>query len=74
MHWPRAAERHQREVARIDPAIDRDDAQGTDHLLVRDADDALRGFERVEAEGARKLLDRGGGRIDVQIDPAGERR
>src|SRR3954447_2119863 len=48
--------------------------EGADHLLVRDADDPLRGLEGLEAELRAQLLDRGVRRLDVELDSAGQRR
>ena len=50
VHRPSAAEGQQRELTRVDAALDRDHAQGADHLLVRDPDDPLRRLELAEAE------------------------
>ena len=46
----RAAEGHEREPARVDPALDGHQAQRTQHLGLGDADDALRAREQVEVE------------------------
>ena len=45
VHRPGAAEREQREAARVDAALDGDDAERPDHLLVGDPDDPLGGLE-----------------------------
>jgi hypothetical protein len=49
VQWARAAERDQRELARIVPALDRDDAQRPQHLRVHDLDDLgrIKAFERA---------------------------
>ena len=74
VHRPGAAERHQREAARVDAALDRDHAQRPDHLLVRDPDDPLGGGQRVESELGGEPADRRLGGAGVELDPAGERR
>ncbi|CAB4875437.1 unannotated protein [freshwater metagenome] len=63
---PRTAERQQREVARIEPALDRHHAQRADHLRVRDAQDARRAGVEREPEVACKPSDRlaCGGAVD----------
>ena len=59
---PGAAERDEREVARVVAALDRDDAKRTQHLGVDDRDDR----RRVDpTEGAL-------GRVPVELDPARE--
>ncbi len=60
---PRAAERDEREVGRIVPALDGDDAQGAQHLGVHDLDHV----GRVDA-GERLLR-----RSAVELEPACER-
>ena len=74
MHGPGAAERHQREAPGVDPALHGDHAQRPDHLLVGDPHDALRRVDRVEVELVRERADGPLGRVDVELDPAGERR
>ena len=74
MQRPGAAERHQRELARVDAALDRHHPQRPRHLLVRDADDPLGGLQLAEAELVREPGDRGAGRLGVELDAAGERR
>ena len=49
-----AAERHQREVARIVAALDRDDAHGADHVVVEDRQHAARRLRRGRASRARR--------------------
>ena len=61
---PGAAERDEREVARVVAALDRDDAQRPQHLGVDDPDDRLR------VEVAERALGRGA----VELDPAREAR
>ena len=63
MQRPGAAERDEREVARIVAALDRDDAQRAEHLRVHDVDHRLRidvaeralGRRAIEHEAAREL-------------------
>ena len=74
MHRPGAAEGEQREAARIDAALDRDDAQRPHHLLVRHPYDPLGGLQLVEAERGREVGDRGPGRLGVERDAAGQGR
>ena len=74
VHRPGAAEGHQREVARVDSALDRDDAQGAHHLGVRDPHDALGRGERLEPELVREPRDRGLRRVLVELDAAGQLR
>ena len=57
MQRARAAERHQRVVARIMPALHRDDADGLGHVGGDDRDDALRRLHQPEAKLVRKLSD-----------------
>ena len=62
MEWPGTAEGHEREVARIEPLLDGDDAQRPHHLCVDDLDDGgriqlpegTRSRIRVEHEAARQ--------------------
>ncbi len=54
VHRPGAAERQQREAARVDAALDRDDAQRPHHLLVGDPHDPLGGLQLAEAERPRR--------------------
>ena len=53
-----AAERQQREGARVQPALHGHDAQRADHLGVGHADDPVRAFLGAQAELAREPLDR----------------
>ncbi len=67
VHRPGAAERHERQVARIAAALDRHHARGQLHVGVDDRVDAPRGLLHREAEGARELLierARGAGRVE----------
>ncbi len=62
---PGAAEREQREVARVVAAREAHHADRAGHLVVGDADDRRRGRGRVEAERRADLLDeRGADRIE----------
>ena len=65
---PGAAERQQREAARVDAALDRDHPQRPDHLLVGDPDDPLGRLELVEAELVAERGDGARGRLDVELD------
>ena len=58
MQPARAAERDERELARVEPALDRDHPQRAAHLGVGDAHDAERGLERVEVELVAERLQR----------------
>ena len=74
VHRPGAAERQQREVARVDAALDRDHAQRPDHLLVGDADDALGRLELARGRAARRApATAASRRLEVELDVAGER-
>ena len=53
-----AAERDERELARVEAALDRDHPQRPAHLGVGHAHDAERGLERVEAELGAEALER----------------
>ena len=44
MHAATAAEGDQREIARVVAAVDGDQLDGVDHVVVGDADDAARRF------------------------------
>ena len=74
VHRAGAPERHQREPARVDAALDRDHAQRPRHLAVGDADDALGGLGLAEPELLAEARDRGAGGIAVELDVAGEPR
>ena len=69
---PGAAERQQGEPARIDPALDRDDAQRPDHLLVRDLEDPRGGVEGSSPRSLGESGDRRFGGGLIERDPAGE--
>ena len=58
VHRAGAAEGQQGEAARVDAALDRDDAQRPHHLLVGDADDPGGRLARVEAERRGERGDR----------------
>ena len=64
MEWPGAAERDEREVARIEPLLDGDDAQRPHHLGVDDLDDC----------GRIQLAERTRSRIRVEHEAARQRR
>ena len=64
MQRPGAAERDEREVGRIVPALDGDDAKRTQHLGVDDVDDA------AGIDSAKRSL----GRRPVELDAAGKLR
>ena len=64
MQRPGAAERDEREVARIEPLLDRDDAQRAHHLRVHDVDHA----------GGVDASQRSLGGLRVELDPAGQGR
>ena len=71
---PGAAERQQREAARVDAALDRHDAQRADHLRVRDAHDARGALAPPQAElGGERADRRASPRSRVERDAAGER-
>ena len=57
-----AAERDEREVARVEPLLDRDDTQRAHHLRVHDVDDR----SRVE------LPEHAPGGVGVQLDASGQ--
>ena len=71
---PGAPERHQREVARVDPALDRDHAHRRGHLAVRDPHDPQRGIDHVQVELSRQRGHGPLGRSAVQRHVAGQRR
>ena len=48
MHAPATAEGDQGEVARVVATVDRDELQRIDHVVVRDADDAPGGLDRLD--------------------------
>ena len=68
---PRAAERHQREAARVDAALDRHHAQRAQHLGLGDAHDARGAGARVEPELAREPRHGalGRGAVERQLRP-----
>ena len=73
MERPGPAERHQREVARIVAALDRDHPRRQHHVGVDDRQDAQRGLDRVHAERAGNvLLDRAPGGLGVDLHLAAE--
>ena len=74
MQGPGAAEWYQHEVARIEPALDRHEAQRAEHLGLGHAHDALGAGERVHLELARERADRRLGRGAVERQFARERR
>ena len=74
MHGPRAAERHEREPARVDAALHGDDAKRTHHLLVRHPDDSLGGLQLVESQLRAQPGDGLPRRVQVQLHAAGQRR
>ena len=67
-----AAEGDECEVARVEAALDRDETQRARHVLVDDVEDSLGSLVEVETERVRDLLDRGLGRIDVELHLAAE--
>ena len=71
---PGTAEWHQHEGARIEPALDRHEAQGAEHLGLGHAHDALGAGERVHLELARERADRGLGRRAVERQLTRQRR
>ena len=66
MHRTRAAERHEREVARLDPLLDGQRADRLRHLGVRHVADALGQLARLEPQLAAQLRDRRARRLDVE--------
>ncbi len=68
----RAAEGHQREVARVDPGAREDLAEGGIHVRHRDAHDALRRLVRAHAEPVREAADRLLGERAVEPHPPAE--
>ena len=56
VHRARAAEGEERELARVVPLVDRDEASRPGHLVVDDAHHGGGGFDRVEAERLADLL------------------
>ena len=58
VHRAGAAERQQGEAARVDAALDRDDAERPHHLLVGDADDPGGGLQRVQSQFIGQRADR----------------
>ncbi len=69
-----AAERHQREAARVDPALDAHHAQRAQHLRLGDPHDALRARRHLEVELARQARDRVVRRVAVERQLARQRR
>ena len=70
MHRTAAAEGDEREVARIEAAVERHQLQRVDHVVVGDADDAARRFGRIDAELGSDGLDCRACRAHVGIDRA----
>ncbi len=56
MQWPGASERDEREVARVEPLLDGDDAERPRHLGVHDLDDAGR-IEVAESACRRRFVE-----------------
>ncbi len=74
MQRPGAAERHQREAARVDAALDAHHAQRAEHRGLGDAHDSLRAGDRLELQLVGQARDRALGRGPVEREAAGERR
>ena len=55
VHRAAAAERDQREVARVEPPVERDQLERVDHVVVRDPNDTGGRLVRAEAEPATDL-------------------
>ena len=66
MQRPRPAERHQRIIARIEAALDRDGAHRAHHVGDHDTQNALRGFLHGEAEPPRRRPDGAPGRGGIE--------
>ena len=69
-----SAERHERQLARVDAALDRHDAHGLGHRGARHAGDARGGLLEPEAELVRQRAHRALGGRAVEPHAAGERR
>ena len=74
VHRAGAAEGDQRIAARVDAALDRHDAQRTQHLLVGDAHDPGCRLVDVEAELSGQPPDRSAGGLQVEPHIPGKRR
>ena len=74
MQAARAAETDEQEFGWVEAPVDRDAADGFDHVFVGDADDALRGGLDVEAYRFRESGHGLAGEIDVEFEAAGQRR
>ena len=72
VHRAGAAERHQRVLARIDAALDGDDAQRSHHLAVCDPHDPLGGLLGIEPELRAERGQGGLGRSPSSCEPAGQ--
>ena len=73
VHRAGAAERQQREAARVDAALDRDHAQRPHHLLVGDADDPLGGLAARRGRASPPSPPTAAlGRLGVERDAAGQ--
>ena len=72
VHPAPAAERHQREVARVIAAVDRHQLERVDHVVVGDAHDAARrlGGVQLEAIGDRGHSPLDGGHVGLQFTAA----
>ena len=73
VQWAGAAVGDEREPARVVPAVGRHEAERLRHVRVRDIDDALRDALAGEAERLGERVERAAGRLDVQLQVAGEK-
>src|SRR6266849_5180871 len=73
MHRARAAERHQRELARVEAALHRDDADRPLHVGVDHANNAARRGERVGPHRAPQPFDHMHRALGVELHPAAEK-
>src|SRR6202012_2191775 len=74
VHRSGAAEGEEGEAARVDAALDGDDAERPHHLLVGDADDAGGGLQRVQSDFPGEAAARPLRRLGVERHAAGQGR
>ena len=72
MERPRASEGDERELGRVEAALDRDQAQGAHHAGVDDLDHRSRGAPHVVAEGGSDRRERALGAVGMERHAAAE--